>query len=68
MSVFAVLSTITPNRKLEAAIQEHYPNDHYKLSADQWVVCAGGTSQDLSRKLGIDDENGTGPAMIFSYF
>lgn len=70
MSIFAVLSRQV-NSKLEAEIKEKFPNDYYKLSDNQWLLCAGGTSIDISKTLGIADpdkkEAGVmGTALVFA--
>jgi hypothetical protein len=56
MSVFVVLSRQS-NPKLEAEIKAKFPNDYYKLSNNEWLLCGGGTSIDISRILGIADAN-----------
>lgn len=67
MSVFAIISPMASNPKLETKIQELYPKDYYKLFENQWMVCSGGTAQELSEKLEINKEEGnTGPAIVFS--
>jgi hypothetical protein len=66
MSVFIIISPIASNPKLEATIIEQYPEDFYKLSENQWLVCAGGIAKELSTKLKINDDEGTGPAIVFS--
>jgi hypothetical protein len=43
------------NPKLEAKIKEKFPDDYYKYSGNQWFLCAGGTSIDISRTLEIAD-------------
>ncbi len=68
MSIFAVLSR-TSNPKLENRIVKEFPNDHYKLSTNQWLICSGGTSIDLSQKIGIVESGktgDTGPALVLS--
>jgi hypothetical protein len=68
MSIFAVLSRI-PNPKLEARIVKEFPNNHYKLSPTQWLISSGGTSIDLSQKIGIveNEKRGeTAPALVLS--
>jgi hypothetical protein len=65
MSIFAVLSR-KPNSNLDG-IQEKFAQEHYKLSDNQWFICSGGTSKELSEKLGIfDKEEGPGP--VAGYF
>jgi hypothetical protein len=69
MSVFAVLSRI-PNPKLEAQIVKEFPGNHYKLSSSQWLVCAGGTTTELSDKIGISASGkpgDSGSALVFSF-
>ncbi|MGB7912449.1 MAG: hypothetical protein WCF59_09515 [Desulfobaccales bacterium] len=69
MSIFAIISPQESNDKLEAAIKALIPeNNIFKVFSNQWLVCAGGTSQELSIKLGInkDDADNTGPAIVVS--
>ena len=73
MSIFVVISPIPSNPKLEAAIKEKYPKDHYVLHSNQWLVSAKGTtSQAISNNLGIsaaaqnDNASKTGPAIVFA--
>jgi hypothetical protein len=53
MSVFVVISPNISNPKLEAAIIEHFSEEHYKISDNQWLICAGGISQSVAERLGI---------------
>jgi hypothetical protein len=66
MSVFVVL-TQTNNSKLESLIKEKFPNDHYMLSPQQWLISADKTAKILSEELLIPNkENGSGPAIVFA--
>lgn len=67
MSVFVIISPVPSNPRLQAMIKQHYPNNHYELYSNQWLVSGGVTAQELSEKLGIDkttDESGS--AIVFS--
>lgn len=66
MGVFVIISPQLNNTKLEAEIKKQYANDYYKIYDNQWLICAGGTSKVLSQKLNINEDNGTGPGIVFS--
>ena len=61
MSVFIIVSQTESAPTLQTAIKEKYPNDHYELHSNQWLVSAGETAQEISDKLGI-----TAATIVFS--
>lgn len=66
MSIFAVL-TEANNPKLEAVVKEKFPDDHYMLAPNQWLISAKGTAQKLTEDLLIiDKEKGPGSAIVFN--
>jgi hypothetical protein len=65
MTIFVIFRVVDPP-KMEAAIQRAFPNNHFKLDADEWLVSAIGTAKDVSDQLGVTPRDDTGPAMIFS--
>ena len=70
MSVFVIISQQSPHPSLQTIIKEKYPNDHYELSLNQWLVSAKTTARGLSVELGIthkeDDKTTTGAAIVLS--
>jgi hypothetical protein len=65
MSIFVVLSEVD-NEKLETLIKEKYPEDYYQLSSRQWLISSGETVIKLTEDLLITDEEGPGPALVFT--
>jgi hypothetical protein len=66
MSIFVVLSELD-NAKLETLIKEKYPEDYYQLSPRQWLISTDETVIKLTEDLLIiDEENGPGPALVFT--
>jgi hypothetical protein len=66
MSIFVVLSEVD-NVKLESLIKEKYPEDYYQLSPRQWLISSDETVIKLTEDLLIiDEENGPGPALVFT--
>ena len=66
MSIFVVLSEVD-NVKLESLIKEMYPEDYYQLSPRQWLISSDETVIKLTEDLLIiDEENGPGPALVFT--
>jgi hypothetical protein len=66
MSIFVVLSEVD-NAKLESLIKEKYPEDYYQLSPRQWLISSDETVIKLTEDLLIiDEENGPGPALVFT--
>ena len=66
MSIFVVLSELD-NAKLETLIKEKYPEDYYQLSPRQWLISSDETVIKLTEDLLIiDEENGPGPALVFT--
>jgi len=66
MSIFVVLSEVD-NVKLESLIKEKYPEDYYQLSSRQWLISSDETVIKLTEDLLIiDEENGPGPALVFT--
>ena len=66
MSIFVVLSEVD-NAKLETLIKETYPEDYYQLSPRQWLISSDETVIKLTEDLLIiDEENGPGPALVFT--
>jgi len=49
---FAVLSLDNPEI-LAIALVEKYPQDHFRLSANQWLLVAPGTAKEVCDNLGI---------------
>lgn len=71
MAVFTVIAQPGANAgKLPAAIAQVFPNSHYALSNQAWLVAGAGSAQDISNKLGISEgENGNGIVLqISGYF
>ncbi len=56
MSVFVIISQQPSNPGLQAAIKEKYPNDHYELYPNQWLVRGEKTSPEIAEELGITKE------------
>lgn len=66
MTVFAVLPA-TENRQLEERIKELFPDNHFKLSDNQWLVSAKMTSRELTEKLRITSpDQGIPSTAVFS--
>lgn len=72
MSIFVVI-TRNPNPGLEAQIVREFPSDHYILSPNHWLVCSGGTSIELSERIGVTKgmppkagSGEHGPGLVFS--
>jgi hypothetical protein len=65
MSIFVVLSEVD-NEKLETLIKEKFPEDYYQLSSRQWLISSGETVIKLTEDLLITDEEGPGPALVFT--
>jgi hypothetical protein len=66
MSIFVVLSELD-NAKLETLIKETYPENYYQLSPRQWLISSDETVIKLTEDLLIiDEENGPGPALVFT--
>ena len=53
------------NPELEKKITEAYPEDHYVLTGNQWLISAETTTKDLAEKLNIYG-GGVGRALVFS--
>ncbi len=51
---------------MESAIRRVFPSDHLKVTDNEWLISAIGTSKDISDKLGVTPGNETGPAIVFS--
>ncbi len=70
MSVFVVISPEPSNQRLQKQIKALYPNDHYELYSNQWLLNSENeTSREISEKLGINSDNAnenTGPAIVFA--
>ncbi len=60
MTVFAVLLPIE-QPALAQKIVSAFPNDHLKITENQWLISANGTAVDLTAKLGIVDPNSLEP-------
>jgi hypothetical protein len=59
MSVFVIVATRDPGKILEEIRQRELA--HFKVTADSWLVAAGGTTRELAESLGIrSGENGSG--------
>ena len=69
MSLFAVLSP-SVNPKLESAIIEKFPDNHFKINSTQWVVSGKGSAKIISDTIGITSEGdatiGSGVVLAFS--
>ena len=69
MTIFALMLP-TAEPRLAEKIAEVFPADHLRVSDTQWLVSSGGTTQDISAKLGISDGT-SGAAIVLavsSYF
>jgi len=64
MIIFAVL-TPGDNPQLEAALNEHFKNEHLKIRPGQYLVAGRTTVMDISSVLGITDGK-SGVGIIFS--
>jgi hypothetical protein len=52
MTIFSV-TALSNEAQIEAAVKRVYPNDHFKLAPNQFLVAARGTSKDVSDALDI---------------
>lgn len=64
MTIFVIFRVMNPVN-MERVMRAQFPNDHYKISNDQWLVSARGTAKDVSDRLAISDGD-TGAAIVFS--
>lgn len=62
-TIFAVLGDPS-NTKLAAVIEGTFPGNCLQIRAGQWLIAASGTAKDISDKLGVTPEGGSGPAVI----
>ncbi len=66
MPIF-VIFRVANAPKMEAALQQTFPNDYLKVSIGEYLVSSPGTAKELSDRLMISPATGgTGPAMVFS--
>lgn len=52
MAVFAVLID-KPNAKLGEVISTKYPNDHFKISDNHWIVRADSITKEVAENLDV---------------
>ena len=64
MPVFLIVSAQDKNPELETKIKTSFPDDHYVLADNQWLIEAEETTKDLAEKIGIRD-GGFGSAVAF---
>jgi hypothetical protein len=71
MGIFVIFRVQDPIR-MRAAILSHFPDDHFDLGGNEWLVSSKETAKSLSDMLGVTkDPSETGSAMVFamaSYF
>lgn len=65
MSVFVIVAQ-EQNPELEKAIIAEFPNDHFKLGGNQWLVSATGTAKEVSTKIGISEEGKKLEGIVFT--
>lgn len=70
MAVF-VIFRVSHGEAVAAALQKSYPDDHYHLGNNEWLVSSTKTAKELSVELGISADPSISNAIIFkmaSYF
>jgi hypothetical protein len=66
MTVFAIMNVANP-AAMSNALQAHFPDDHIKISANEFLVAARGqTARNISDKLGVTEASTIGSAIIFT--
>lgn len=70
MTIFVVFRVQDPVR-MKAAIEQAYPNDHFDLGNNEWLVSDRGVAKAVSDKIGITAEpvgatTRSGNAIVFS--
>ena len=66
MTIFAVFKATEPEA-LHGAIMKAFPNDHVRLTSDEWLISADMTPKEVSDKIGVSSPTGNeGAAIVFS--
>jgi hypothetical protein len=56
MTIFAVLMQV-PQPNVIAQIEQHFKEEHLKISDTSYLISAAGTAADVSARLGVFDSN-----------
>ena len=66
MTIFVVFRVQDP-LKMQARVAEFYPNDHFDLGNNEWLISSNGTAKTVSDVLGITAQpSKSGNAIVFS--
>ena len=65
MAIFVVFLVREPAR-MEREVLRAFPNDHLRLSNNEWLIAAPGTAREVSEKLQLAPGVEAGAAIVFS--
>lgn len=64
MTIYAIFRASKPEA-ISQALKEKYPDDHYQVRSNEWLVSGTGTAKEISDRLGITGGD-SGSAIVFS--
>jgi hypothetical protein len=64
MAIFVIFNVDNP-AGMRASIEREFPKDNFDLGANEWLISAKGTAQELSQRLGVSTGEASS-AIIFS--